>query len=205
MINALIHNATGSVLEWGTVEYVPAAGQSVVQVFDASTFPEGEPNIYVKVLGGFFMAMNALERRAVNLAIPQRRPQRVLHEDEELVTTNETSPGGGWGDFIPLVTAEPLLAGPYQVVCGFELALLANSAVHTAQARLRIDGVEVATWQNPRSPYNRCQFIDTIAFPHGATPTFSVQIRRFGAAPGTARARRGSVLIYPAPPIAVEL
>lgn len=192
--NALINVATGAVLEWGAIEYVPGPGQAVVKILDnGMTFPARTPNHYVKVMGGFFQAMTAKERAAVDLVIPQRRAQRFVQQAETAVTTSETSPGGGWGDMIPPTAAKPLVAGPYQIVCGFELALLVNSTEHTAQARLEIDGVEVATWHNPRSAYSRCQFIETIAFAQGTKPTFRLQIRRLGVGPGTARGRRGSI------------
>jgi len=205
MINALIHTATGSVLEWGAVSYVPSPGQSVMAIEDAGSFPEDTPNHYVKVVGGLFVAMSPGERVAVDLTIPQRLAQRVSEPLEIQVATNETSPDGGWGNVIAPTPCQPLLAGAYQLVCGFELALLASSATHTGQARLMLSGTEVATWQNPRSSFTRFQFADVLVFPTGASPTLALQIRRFGPGAGTARARRASIVLYPAAPILAEL
>jgi len=204
-MNALINNATGAVLEWGAVDYVAGPGQSVATIDDAGSFPQDTPNRYVKVVSGLFVAMSPGERVAVDLTIPQRRAQRVTEPLEIQVSTNETGSGGGWGDVIAPISAQPLLAGAYQCVCGLELALLANSATHTAQARLMLNGVEVATWQNPRSAYTRFQFQDALLFATGAAPTLALQIRRFGPGAGTARARRASIVLYPAAPILAEL
>jgi hypothetical protein len=206
MPNALIHDATGAVLAWGYSAFLPDAGQSVVIVTDPATYPTGGvPSLYVKVVSGLFAAMTPAEIAAVNLAIPQRRPQRVAHDPEVTAVTNQMDPGGGWVDVIGLTTAEPLLPGTYQIVCGFELAMVASSAVHTGQCRLQVEGIEVATWQNPRSAYNRCQYVETFVFELGETPSFRLQLRRFGGGVGVARARKASIVIYPSEPISAEL
>ena len=205
MISARINNATGAVLEWGAAALVAGLGETVVPIVDPGSFPEGEPNRYVKVVAGLFFPMTLPERAAVNLAIPQRRAQRVMHVTEVMVNTNETDPGGGWGDLIALTTAQPLLAGTYEIRLGFELALVMNSIAHTAQAQLEVDGVEVGTWNNSRQAYNRCQYQDSLVFATGATPAFRLRIRRFGGGAGTARARRASLVLLPAAPILVEL
>jgi hypothetical protein len=205
-IQALVFNVTGSVLAWGSTEFVAGPGQSVASVTDQSSFPEGQENRYVKVVSGRFVAMTPAERVAVDLALPFRRSHRVRRNSDVMVATGESSPGGGWGDFIPLTTTLPLLRGSYQVTCGFELALVGGPAVTgRAQARLEIDGVEVATWQTPRAPYHRCEFADVIVMPTDMPHTLRLQLRRFGPGPGSAHARRGGIAIAPAAPIDMEL
>jgi hypothetical protein len=204
-MQARIDNATGAVIEWGAVDFVAAPGQSIVPITDPGSFPEGVPNRYVRVTSGFFVAMTLAERHAVNLTIPQRRRQRVQHAGEVTVNTNESASGGGWGDVIGLTTAEPLLSGSYEILCGFELGLVDSSGLHTSQAQLRIDSVEVALWQNARSAYNRNQYVATHVYVTGSMPTFQLRIRRLGPGPGTARARRASIVIVPSPAIDTEL
>ena len=130
--------------------------------------------------------------------------QRIQHVNEVTVSSNEGDPGGGWGDVIPFVFADPLVAGPYQVIAGLEISLMANAIAHTAQAQLLIDGAEVALWSNPRAAYNRVEFSTAYVFPSGDTPSFQLRLRRFGPGAGTARARRAQVLILPCP-VLVEL
>jgi hypothetical protein len=207
MINALIHNATGSVLEWGAVQYVAGPGQSVVVIIDPGSFPEGEQNRYVRVAGGLFVAMTPAERAAVNLAIPQRRAQRVAHAAQVIIATGEGAPGGGWGNVIAPTTLEPLVGGAYQLVCGFELGLGVDSPSHAAQARLHVSGTEVGTWVTTRAAYTRFQLLDTFVYATGARPIVRLQIRRLGtpAPAAVARARRASIVLYPAMPILAEL
>lgn len=205
MISARINTATGAVLEWGAAALVAGPGETIVSIANPESFPEGHPNRYVKVVAGLFSPMTLPERAAVDRAIPQRRVQRVRHLAEVTVSTNETDAGGGWGNVIALTHAQPLIAGSYQVACGFELALVTGSALHTAQAQLQVDGAEVATWHNPRQAYNRCEYHDTVLHVTGAAPTFRLRIRRLGGGLGTARARKATIMLIPAAPILAEL
>jgi hypothetical protein len=217
MKNAVVHNATGSVLQFGFMDftdtqsnpYFNSATMSQVQVQDDSTVPvvNGQPVAlkYVKVLSTQFVEMTALEKATVDAIAPVSSVQRILAPGETIVTTghaSDTTTGfltviGG------LKTSRPLVAGDYQLATTFEMALTGNAiwdntgARSAAQARLLFNGTEIQTWVAPLATYTAFSAILGATLAEGAAPTFDLQIRRFGQAGLNARARRVRIEIAP--------
>lgn len=127
--------------------------------------------------------------------------QRIERNGEVSVTTGQTDPNGGW---VVILSAQSpkLAASEYELTVGFELSLAAAATWgtagpnRTAQARLLYNGVEIGTWVNPFDAYDRKGITIGAKIEAGATPIFSLELRRFGAA-GTARIRRTRMQLSP--------
>jgi hypothetical protein len=202
MANVLIHTATGAVISWGAQAFTPGAGQSVVQA-EGESFPDGAFNKYVKVAGGVFVAMTAPERAAVDAVFAVRKILRVSRAAEFTVTTGQADAGAGWASvFSAPLQSPPLEAGAYQLSVSFELSLLAPAVWGaggpntSAQARLMMNGAEIASWISPFDQYARQTAVFSSSMAAGDAPLFDFQVRRFGAA-ATARARRVQLTITP--------
>jgi hypothetical protein len=131
----------------------------------------------------------------------QRIMQRRTANAEVVVSTGQADPGAGWVQILQLVSV-PLEAGAYQLTCYFELSLTAvatwgaSGPNRTAQARLLLNGSEVSTWVNPYDAYHRVGIATGDMVAAGATPTLSLELRRFGTA-GSARIRRCRLELQP--------
>ena len=205
MAQAIIINATGQVRGWGEENLTgrAGAGESVVNINAGAFPPSGVPRKYLKIVAGAFAEMTAPEKAAVDAVHPVRRVLRASRSSELSVTTGNADPGNGWvSAFSAPLQSPPLVAGEYELVCSFELALLAaaawngSGAASGAQARLLMNGSEIGTWIWPFDTYTRQVGVFSAAQAAGAAPVFDFQIRRAGAA-ATARARKIVLTIKP--------
>jgi hypothetical protein len=59
-----------------------------------------------------------------------------------------------------------------------------------------LNGSEIATWVNPFDTYHRVGIAGGAPVPDGATPTLTLELRRFGTA-GSAKARKARLEMFP--------
>lgn len=227
MRNARIHTATGYVKEYGYTDYTQdptfnPAVESQVEITEGTSPPDGIPLQHVKVVVpaptvdnptplGEFATMTAPEIAAVDLIFPVRIVQRKSKTAETVVTTGDTDAGGGWASVLGgSATCRPVIAANYQLLVSLDLSLVANAVWgasgpnKTAQARLTMDGTEIATWVHPFTTYETKDVTLGAALAQGAAPVFDIQIRRFGPGPASVRARRVRIEIGPTGDIGLD-
>lgn len=199
--HAVIDTATGYVKRYGTVDFTLESvfkplTETQVDINTVTQIPDGVLQEYTKVVGGNFVEMTAPEKAAVDAVLPTNVVQRKIVDAETIVATGSTDATTGWASVVGgTVTARPLKAGDYQLAVAFELSLTAvavwaaGGPDRAAQARLLLNGAEIATWVEPLNFYSRMGVTLGDVFTEGAVLTLDLQIRRFGPA-GSARARK---------------
>ncbi len=217
MKNAVVQNATGSVLQFGFPDftdlnanpYFNPVTMSQVQVQDDATVPVVNgtpvPLKYVKVVSGQFVEMTALEKSAVDTATPTSSVQRILTPGETIVTSGHASDATtGFASVLGGVkTSRPLTAGDYQLAVTFEMSLTGNAIWDNngprsaAQARLLWNGSELQSWVGPLAFYSTFSALLGAQLSEGSTPTIDLQVRRFGLAGVSVRARRVRIELAP--------
>lgn len=199
--HALIQNNTTGILRYGFQDFTTdqdynAGTMTQVNIADEAAAPDDVLIKYCKVVALLIVEMTPAEKIIVDNLTPTAAVQRKIVDPETVIATGGADAVTGWASVIGgVVTTKPLIASDYQLAVAFELSLVAAAVWgaggpdRAAQARLLMNGAEIATWVEPMHVYSRMGVTLGDVFARGTVLTFDLQIRRFGTA-GSARARR---------------